>query len=128
MFDFSQSADDGPRMLPSMYARPGQRVHVAMWPHDEQVCRSRMRMPRTSSSCGEWRQIVANDCEAAAFMQFARVPWAMEETDRLIAGDLRYDREPTLGFAEIELKGATNCPAPQPWLPPRKYLLQPQDQ
>ena len=24
--DFSQSWEDGPRMLPSMYARPGQRV------------------------------------------------------------------------------------------------------
>ena len=26
--DFSQSAVDGPRMLPSMYASPGQRVQV----------------------------------------------------------------------------------------------------
>lgn len=82
-----------------------------------------IRMPRD-----QWRELVSIDCEAAAFMQFARVPWTLLKEDRRIVGDLRYDREPTLGFAEIELKGATNCAAPQPWLPPRKDVLQPQEQ
>ena len=39
-FDFSQSADDGPRMLPSMYASPGHRVQLEANPHCEQVGRS----------------------------------------------------------------------------------------
>jgi hypothetical protein len=42
-----------------------------------------------------------------------------------IIGDLRYDRESELGFAELELNDAqVSCPRPAPWLPPRSDLLE----
>src|ERR1017187_7325459 len=56
--DFSQSCEEGPRMLPvSMYARPGQRVHEPTCVHVEQTGRSRARMERTSFNCVELCQI-----------------------------------------------------------------------
>jgi inner membrane protein len=64
-------------------------------------------------------------CTVAEFMRFVRVPWSLRRDTSWIVGDLRYDREPGLGFAEIELKdGATvSCPRPAPWIPPRSDLL-----
>ena len=50
--DFSQSAVDGPRILPSIQANPGQRVQEATWVQEEQVGRSRAVMERTSFSSG----------------------------------------------------------------------------
>ena len=49
-------------MFPSMYARPGQRVHVPTWAQVEQVGRSRARIERTSSNCGECCQMSMNFC------------------------------------------------------------------
>ncbi len=74
---------------------------------------------------GELPELVSSYCDAAAFMQFARVPWALQREGTWIVGDLRYDREPGLGFAEMELTNdAAACPAsPPPWLPPRGDLL-----
>lgn len=41
-----------------------------------------------------------------------------------VLGDLRYDRERKLGFAEIELSAAPRCPALVPaWRPPRADVL-----
>src|SRR2546423_2928333 len=60
--DLSQSEMEGPRMFPSMYANPGQRVQVATWRQLEQTGRSFARMERTSASCGELRQISMNFC------------------------------------------------------------------
>lgn len=73
----------------------------------------------------ELTALAKTNCEAAAFLQFARVPWAMRNRQSWIVGDLRYDREPELGFAELELvDGVTNCPSRKlPWLPPRSDLL-----
>src|SRR5215472_5799520 len=42
--DFSQSCDEGPRMFPSMNARPGQRVQLPTCVHEVQVGRSFMRI------------------------------------------------------------------------------------
>jgi len=56
--DFSQSADDGPRMLPSIKARPGQRVQVPRCAHEEQVGKSFPRMERASRSCDEFLQML----------------------------------------------------------------------
>ncbi len=73
----------------------------------------------------ELSTLAKTNCEAAAFLQFARVPWAMRKEKSWIVGDLRYDREPELGFAELELvDGVVNCPSRKlPWLPPRSDLL-----
>ena len=51
-------------------------------------------------------------CAVGALFQFARVPWAVPQGDDWLVGDLRYDREPELGFAEIEVGPATRLPEP----------------
>jgi inner membrane protein len=69
---------------------------------------------------------VAADCEAAAAMRFIRVPWLASIDDTTVLGDLRYDREKALGFAEIALRDPPGaCPRLVPdWRPPRADLLQ----
>jgi inner membrane protein len=71
------------------------------------------------------RTRVANDCEAAAAMRFIRVPWLATVATDTVLGDLRYDREKGLGFAEIALHDPTlACPRFVPrWQPPRADLL-----
>jgi inner membrane protein len=67
---------------------------------------------------------VAADCEAAAAMRFIRVPWLAQVGPDLVLGDLRYDREKALGFAEIALDDRPVCPLLVPdWRPPRADLL-----
>lgn len=83
---------------------------------------------RTSSA--HLAELVAADCRASALMRFARAPWVAAIDGGLVIGDLRYDREPELGFAEIDL-GANpgSCPAyTPPWRPPREDLLQRSEQ
>src|SRR5580693_100746 len=60
--DFSQSAVEGPRMFPSMNAKPGHRVQVEPCAHCEQLDRLRNRMERTSFNCSELRQISMKGC------------------------------------------------------------------
>lgn len=75
-------------------------------------------------SLDDLSELMVNRCDARALMQFARAPWWMEGPKGWIIGDLRYDREPALGFAEIELAGPQTCPRHSaPWLPPRQDLL-----
>jgi inner membrane protein len=67
--------------------------------------------------------LAAASCEVAALLRFARAPWLSEE--RHVIGDLRYDREPELGFAELDLAQSSRCPAyVPPWVPPRSDLLE----
>ena len=69
------------------------------------------------------RELAATSCEVAALLRFARVPWFRESEPRM-AGDLRYDREPDPGFAEIVLTQPPRCPSyVPPWDPPRSDLL-----
>jgi inner membrane protein len=71
------------------------------------------------------RDLNAQSCEAAALMHFARAPFYVRRSGMTIVGDLRYDREPQPGFAEIEI-GTAPCPsAIPPWTPPRADLLRP---
>jgi hypothetical protein len=78
------------------------------------------------------RDLVASRCEAAAFMRFARAPWATPSAagasgseQNWVIGDLRYDREPSLSFAEFNLvPQLQRCPQHvPPWLPPRGDIL-----
>jgi inner membrane protein len=64
-------------------------------------------------------------CAVDALLQFARVPWTAARGDGWVVGDLRYDREPELGFAEVEVAPSTDgCPrVGAPWAPPREDLL-----
>jgi inner membrane protein len=58
-------------------------------------------------------------------MRFIRVPWLAMLGQATVLGDLRYDREAALGFAEVELHSPpTHCPGwVPPWVPPRADLL-----
>lgn len=71
------------------------------------------------------RSRVRTDCEAAAAMRFIRVPWMTTIGNATVLGDLRYDREKALGFAEIELHDPPVACARRvpPWQPPRAELL-----
>jgi inner membrane protein len=73
----------------------------------------------------ELRGLEAAHCQFSAFLRFARVPWMLREGQHWIVGDLRYDREPGLGFAELELDAApAACPRfVPPWTSPRSDLL-----
>lgn len=64
-------------------------------------------------------------CDGRAFLRFARVPIWSVLADRIDIGDLRYDRDPEQGFAEISLRrDETDCPPwPAPWEPPLKPVL-----
>jgi inner membrane protein len=77
-----------------------------------------------SMSLATLAKIVAENCEAAEFMQFARAPYATERERRQVLGDVRFDREPELGFAEIELENPPRpCRFNVPWTPPRASLF-----
>ena len=81
--------------------------------------------PTGRSSCADRPATLARDhCAVAALFQFARVPYAVPRDDGWLVGDLRYDREPGLGIAEIEVgPAADECPTPAvPWVPPRQDL------
>ena len=67
------------------------------------------------SSLGALRAAAQRDCRARAALQFMRVPWLARSDGRLVLGDLRFDREAALGFAEIDLDGAQPCPRAVPW-------------
>ena len=79
-----------------------------------------------ASSLDRLRERVAADCEAAAAMRFIRVPWLAAIEGDMVLGDLRYDREKELGFAELALQDPPGaCPRlVPPWQPPRADLLQ----
>jgi inner membrane protein len=69
----------------------------------------------------ELRALAEAECHARAFLTFARAPYW---TDAVI-GDLRYDREPALGFAELP-RSAKPCPRfLPPWEAPRADVLRP---
>jgi len=76
----------------------------------------------------ELREIHASNCEVAAFLRFARAPyWFSVGRDTLQIGDLRYDRDGDLGFAELQVRRhPTVCPPwVPPWVPPRGDVLTP---
>ncbi|GFE78071.1 hypothetical protein GCM10011487_00710 [Steroidobacter agaridevorans] len=68
--------------------------------------------------------LAQKNCEAAAAFRFIRMPWLANVKEGLVLGDLRYDREPELGFAEIVIADPPNCPRLVPnWVEPRRDLL-----
>ena len=70
------------------------------------------------------RGLATTSCEVAAFLRFARAPWLSESADGRVVGDLRFDREPELGFAELSVARSPRCPSyVPPWTPPRIDLI-----
>lgn len=79
-----------------------------------------------SGSVQELANLNRTHCQVSAFLRFARAPyWYPSDQGGLRIGDLRYDRDPGLGFAELELAlDPENCPEWVPaWEPPRKDML-----
>jgi inner membrane protein len=77
---------------------------------------------------------VAANCEAAAFMLFARAPFIAVDTEGAVLGDLRFDRGRERGGFEIPLAGKPlsdpagevhSCRRTAPWIAPRADLLGP---
>ncbi len=68
---------------------------------------------------------LAEHCQVAAFLRFARIPFFQEAGKDLLMGDLRFDRQRGLGFAEIQtLREPFKCPAFVPdWEEPLSHLL-----
>ncbi len=72
----------------------------------------------------ELQHFAAAYCQAADLLRFARAPFFAKRGADWILGDLRYDREDGLGFAEILLDERNRCPPFVPdWQPPRIDLL-----
>jgi inner membrane protein len=67
------------------------------------------------------RALAAKSCEARALLQFARAPFWIGGPPTII-GDMRYDHEPELQFAELEPNDACSD-GPVPWIPPLQSLL-----
>jgi inner membrane protein len=77
------------------------------------------------ASRDQLRALASTSCEVAAFLRFARAPWFSLEDPRKVIGDLRYDRERGLGFAELDLTRSSRCPSyVPPWIPPRRDLIE----
>lgn len=68
----------------------------------------------------DWQHFTQTSPKFRRFLSFARLPFVQRLPDgRVVAGDLRYDREHELGFSEIMLEA--NEPASDtsgPWEPP----------
>lgn len=63
-------------------------------------------------------------CEVQAFLRFSRAPWGLWSAKGVILGDMRYDREPELGFSEIALAPTARCPTHvPPWITPVSRAL-----
>lgn len=78
--------------------------------------------------------VVAANCEAAAFMLFARAPFIAVDAEGAVLGDLRFDRGRERGSFEVPLSGnrdsdhageSLTCPRAAPWVAPRADLLGP---
>jgi inner membrane protein len=82
-------------------------------------------LDEATMSRSEARTLLQENCEASAFAGFARALWFRREDTGWLVGDLRYDREPGQGFAEMLVSGEPQqCPRfIPPWTPPRSDLL-----
>jgi inner membrane protein len=80
-----------------------------------------------SGSLSELRALARDNCAAAALLRFLRVPvFRRTNAETWYLGDLRYDRGPELGFAELSIPARpSECPKHvPPWRPPRWRLLE----
>jgi inner membrane protein len=64
-------------------------------------------------------------CATRELMQFVRAPFAAQTQAGWVLGDLRFDREPGPGLAELLVTGANaaDCRYGAPWVAPRADLL-----
>ena len=78
-----------------------------------------MRYPRAALAA------VAGNCHAAVFFRWSRLPFHLVQGEQIVIGDLRYDFDASIGWAELALPpDGTPCPRFVPdWTPPREGLL-----
>ncbi len=71
------------------------------------------------------QSVIQDNCAAAALSRFARALFIRQREQQWLVGDLRFDREPGLGMAELALDAsAATCPQHvPPWTPPRSDVL-----
>ncbi len=70
--------------------------------------------------------LAQRQCRIAAFLRYARAPFWTTSGQRTRVGDLRYDRSPSAGFAELTSTPSSECPdRVPPWRAPRQELFGP---
>ena len=68
--------------------------------------------------------VAATNCAAAAALRFIRAPFLATVDEQRVLGDLRYDLEAGLSFAEVVVSGEPECPPfVPPWTPPRRDMI-----
>jgi inner membrane protein len=107
-------------LFPSGAERTAPLVPVTVPSDDEIAWDGELAIPT-----GLLPSLADDYCAVAALMQFARAPWAVQQGDAWVVGDLRYDREAGLGMAEVRVSPSQDeCPdLPAPWTPPREDVL-----
>ena len=82
--------------------------------------RDTMRAP-----LAELRKLARENCQARAALIFMRIPYWVAAEEKVVLGDLRFDRSKGLDFADLELeREPVSCPRFLPgWIPPREALL-----
>jgi inner membrane protein len=77
------------------------------------------------SPLAELRALAKTKCTVAGFLRYARAPFWTGPVERLIVGDLRFDRSRAIEFTEFVVpEPDTDCPRNvPPWTPPRNDLL-----
>ena len=105
------------------FRAPGQTA--PMWPVSAPSDRRLTYHGEFKDSVDRLRTIAATHCEGNAMFQFLRVAYWRDDQEGTILGDLRYDHEEGLGFAEMRLDAeADRCPESRPaWVPPLWQLL-----
>jgi inner membrane protein len=82
---------------------------------------------RFKAPLAQLRELAAERCEVRALLRFVRVPyWTTAPGNKVaIVGDLRFDRDERLDFADMAVPdGPSTCPPfVPPWIPPRSDLL-----
>ncbi len=120
VLSFASETFDPVRCIPRA-VRPGTAPLV---PVDLPSTRGLHWLGQFQAKWADLEALRAQSCTFAAFLQFARVPFWKSEGEAMIAGDLRYNRESGLGFAELKWTGEGSCPkSPVPWLPPLTQSL-----
>lgn len=80
---------------------------------------------QVSTPLAELDDLARSHCDAWNLLQFARTPFVTRFGDGRLVGDLRFDREPGPGFAELVLVRPAGAPCRYhaPWVPPRAAEL-----
>jgi inner membrane protein len=98
--------------------RAGERTTAPLMPDGLASADGRVRFERRfEAPIASLHALRRTHCDAEAALRFLRAPYWTTRSGEALLGDLRYDREPELGFAELSLHGQCRDSVP-PWVPP----------